>query len=200
MRQKIIGSNSGYSILAYENALIFYVYGRVTLNTDSFLWLLPSVFYFFHHAIEVSIKTLLRLKDVAYPDSGYAGHRIYSLLRIAIKNNIFPKDIDDKLQQEELVELLKVMDGSYLKNKYAYPGYDLGGVHLIDIVDEIIFALFEEINLILKLKIPKHAPANIYVPEPVEKIFLHNLKKPFPYTVGGLRDKLSTIDLPREKN
>jgi hypothetical protein len=75
------------------------------------------------------------------------------------------------------------MDNSYLKNKYEYPGYNLVGVRFVELIDEIIFTLFEEINFILKSKEPKHALAILHVPESVEKVFLHNLKKPFHYTV-----------------
>jgi hypothetical protein len=181
MNKVIIGSNKYKDeILAYENALLYYVYGRVTFNTEWFLFLLPSIFYFFHHAIEISIKTLLTLRSIKYPANGSKGHQIYKLLCIAVNSGKFSNNVDDLLKDNDLIDLLKNMDASYLKNKYGYPGYQLNGVKLLDLVDKIIIALFEEINPILKSN--NHALANLNVPECIEQVFLHGLYKPITYT------------------
>jgi hypothetical protein len=185
MSKVIIGNNNSDYVLTYENALLCYVYGRVNLNTNWFLFLLPSVFYLFHHAIEVSIKTLLELKNIKYPH-GQDGHRTLLLLNSAVSSNFFSKNVNGLLGNQELTELLKAMDDSYLKNKYSYPGYSLIGVRLRELVDEVIFILFEEVNFILKSK--KHALAVLHVPEPVERMFLHKLGKQFHYTVLELRE------------
>lgn len=183
MNKIIIGNNTKNQILAYENALLYYVYGRVTLNTDCFLFLLPSVFYFFHHALEISIKTLLKLKNINYPTSGQNGHKIYKLLLLETKS----KCISDLIKNPKLVDLLKAMDRSYLKNKYEYSGYNLIGVRFVELIDELILTLFQEINSILKSKKPKHTLAILYVPESVEEMFLYKLKKSVTYTVLSFR-------------
>lgn len=173
------GTNS--PILAYNNALLCYVYGRVTLNSQSFLFLLPSIFYLFHQAIEVSIKTLLKINDVKYYDKGMAGHRLYPLLKQAVESRLYSERINDLIKNKELIELLKAMDDSYLSNKYDYAGYSLIGIPLRDLVDNIVCSFFEEINLILKSK--NHALAVIHVPVDVEQTFLLNLKTPITYCV-----------------
>ena len=185
MNKLIIGNNTGLPVLAYGNGLLCYVYGRVTLNTDWFLFLLPSIFYLFHQAIEVSIKTLLKIKGVQYPDRGMKGHRLYPLLQRTVGCKLFSKSVNDLLSNKDLVELLQAMDTSYTSNKYEFPGYNLVDVPLRELVDDMIYILFEEINLILKSK--NHALAVLNVPESVEKMFLHKLQKPFSYTVLGLR-------------
>lgn len=183
MNKKIIGNiDIGDPVIVYENALLCYLYGRVSLSTDWFLFILPSIFYFFHHAIEISIKTLLTLKNIKYPSSGSKGHKIYQLLILAVESSLFSNNVNDLLKNKDLVDILENMDNSYLNNKYAFPGYQID-IPLRDLIDEIIFTLFQEINLILATKIPKHAPAKLYVPKCVEENFLYKLKKPFSYTV-----------------
>ena len=188
MSKVIIGSNNESFIAAYENALLYYVYGRVTLNTDWFLFLLPSIFYFFHHSVEVSIKTLLTLGNIKYPDRGQNGHKTCVLLLLAANSGSFSKNISNLIKNQDLLDLLKAMDDSYLKNKYEYPGYNLRGVRFVELIDEIIFIFFEEINSVLKSKVPPHALATLNVPSSVEKMFLHKLKKPFSYTALGFRE------------
>lgn len=167
--------------MPYENALLCYVYGRATLNTDDFLFLLPSIFLLFHQAIEVSIKTLLEIKGVPYPNRGMRGHETYLLLQTAVNSNLFSKNINELLANVGLVELLQAMDASYLNNKYEYPGYLLVGVPLRELVDNIIYAFFEEINLEFVSR--KHALAYLNVPESIEKLFQHKLAKSFSYRV-----------------
>jgi hypothetical protein len=179
--------NVGGILLPYENALIYYVYGRTCLNSEGFLSLLPSIFHFFHHSIEVSIKTALQLKGITYPNRSMEGHRIYGLFLIAIKSKSFSKRFNDLDDNSEIKDVLKVMDNSYMNNKYDYPGYMIN-LPLLDCIDEIIFVLFEEINFMLGAKKPKHALAKLYIPEPVEKSFLHKLKMPFTYTILNIRE------------
>ncbi len=186
MNKILIGQdNIGGSGLPYENALICYVYGRATLNTDGFVFLLPSIFLLFHQAIEVSVKTLLEMKGVPYPNRGMEGHKTYLLLQTAVNSNLFSKNINELLSNTDLIKLLQAMDASYLNNKYEYPGYSLVGVPLRELVDTIIYAFFEEINLEFGSK--KHALAYLNVPGAIEKLFQYKLAKPFLYRILNQR-------------
>ncbi|MBL1434090.1 hypothetical protein COB87_000740 [Candidatus Wolfebacteria bacterium] len=184
MKRNFIGSqNIGGVLLPYENALIYYVYGRVTLNVEYFLFILPSIFYFYHHAIEISLKTALSLKNIEYPTKGMKGHRIYDLLLLMINNGSFSERINNIQNKSEMMNTLSEMDNSYMNNKYNYPGYQISRLSLRDDMDELIFVLFEEINSILKTKTPKHALAILNIPKSVEQVFLLGLKKPFSYKI-----------------
>lgn len=193
MTQIIIGNGIGAGLddtnLVYENGLLQYVYGRVTLNTNWFLFLLPSIFFNFHHAIEISIKTLLKVKNISYPDSGQKGHKIYDLLELAVNSGVFSKEINDLIKNQELVVVLKEMDKSYLTNKYNYAGFNLQGINLRGLVDDIILTIFKEVNSILEAKIPKHALAVLNVPASSEAGFLYkfDLNKISSYTVLEIR-------------
>jgi len=179
MNQIYIGNSKDHPVLAYENALLCYVYGRVTLNTEGFLFLLPSTLYLFHQAVEISIKTLFRIKNFPYKNYGPEGHKIHSLLTTAVGSKLFSERLNYLLNNKDLIEILKAMDTTYLGNKYEYPEYNLIGVPLRDSMDDIIYIIFEEVNLILKSN--NHALAVLNVPESCEKLFLHKLKHPISY-------------------
>jgi hypothetical protein len=190
MNKILIGNNKYLGVSAYENSLLSYVYGRATLSYEWSLFLLPYVFYSFHHAIEISIKTLLKLKGIKFPNYGQLGHKTYNLLSIAVGSDSFSKEINNLIADQNIAEFLNALDDSYLKNKYEYPGYSINGISIRDTIDKIIFAILKEINLILESKIPKHVLANLYVPEEVEKAFLCGLKiKPITYTALRLDQK-----------
>lgn len=183
MKKLYIGKNSDSPVLAYENALTCYVYGRVSFNTQCFLFLLPSTFYLFHHSIEVSIKTLLRLKDIKYPyDLGVRdGHKTRLLLSKVVDSKLYSEAINQLLNDDSLIKLLEVMDNSYMDNKYEYPGYSLSSVPIRDLVDNLIYTIFVEINSILESK--KHVLAVLNVPISVEKTFLYKLNTKISYCV-----------------
>lgn len=184
MNKISIGNNKNLIVLAYENSLLSYVYGRVTLSCEYSIFLLPYVFYSFHYTVEISIKTLLKLKGITFPNHGQQGHKTYNLLNLAVNSGSFPKEINNLITDQNIIEFLNAIDNSYLKNKYEYPGYSINGISIRDTMDRIIFTILKEINLILESKIPKHVLVNLYVPEEVEKAFLRDLKiKPITYTV-----------------
>ncbi len=168
----------GNPLLPYENALLYYVYGRVTLNTVWSLFLLPSVFYFYHHSIEISLKTLLKLKDLPHPIKGLEGHNILNLLNSAVDSKLFSLEVNNLIKNEDLILLLTEMDKSYMNNKYKFCGYNIN-FPLRHTVDEVISVIFREINFIMSQKTPPHALAKLYVPEPVEEAFLKDLKVSF---------------------
>lgn len=183
----IIGNEKDKNKLSYENALLSYAYGRVTLNTEWFLFLLPSIFYYFHHSIEVSIKTLLRLKDIKYSTRNQdGGHTICLLLKKVVDSGLYSDSVNQLLLNSDLMSLLKAMDNSYTDHKYEYPGYDLKEVPLRDLVDNIIFIIFQEVNKILKDK--KYALALLYIPKIMEESFLYKLNNPISYCVLENRD------------
>jgi|AntRauTorckE6833_2_1112554.scaffolds.fasta_scaffold70850_1 HEPN domain-containing protein len=189
MNKLFIGETDwGSPLLPYENALLYYVYGRVTLNTVWFLFLLPSIFYFFHHSIEVSFKTLLKLKNVPYPTRGLGGHNISNLLKIIVDSQLFSPEVNELTNSEDLAELLTAMDKSYMNNKYSFCGYNIN-FPLREVVDMTISVIFREINSIMEQKTPPHASAKLYVTEPIEEAFLKDLKALFgEYHINSIRE------------
>lgn len=163
------------TLLPYENALLYYVYGRFTYGTDWFLFLLPSVFYFYHHSIELSLKTLLKLKKIDYSTKPKKGHCTSYLLKLVIDSGCYSDEVNQLGNDEDLMLLLTEMDRSYTNNKYEFVGYNVS-FPLRDVVDKIISTIFREVNLIMSQKKPPHALAILYVPEEVEKAFLKDLQ------------------------
>lgn len=190
MNKILIGNNKNLIVLAYENSLLSYVYGRVTLSCEYSIFLLPYIFYSFHYAVEISIKTLLRLKGITFPNYGQKGHKTYILLNLAVNSGLFSKEINNLITDPDIAEFLNAIDNSYLKNKYEYPGYSINGIPIRDTMDKVIFTILKEINLILESKVPKHVLVNLYVPEEIEKAFLCGLKiKPITYTILRLNQE-----------
>lgn len=114
---KIYKRDRDNPVTPYENALLGYVYGRVTLNLEDSIFLLPASFHYLHHAIEVSIKTLLGLKKIGY-SYGMKGHETCYLLEIACSSKRFSTEVCILLENNDRLLLLKVLDESYVDIKY----------------------------------------------------------------------------------
>jgi len=118
-----------------------FVLARISFNLPSAMFtFLPTSFLLIHHSIEVFIKAFLEYEKIIYPH-GKQGHELINLLKKGTENSkmlaFFNTEI---LNRKDFKDLLNVLDQSYLKNKYSFPGYYISNATMVrDLLDEIIY-------------------------------------------------------------
>lgn len=121
-----------------------FVLARTAFNLPSGMFtFLPTSFFLMHHSIEVLIKAFLIFENIAYDYSKY-GHRLVKLLKIGIENSerlsFFNYEI---LNRKDFKDLLDILEQSYIKNKYSFPGYYVSYDEVRDLFDELIYIFIE---------------------------------------------------------
>ena len=121
-----------------------FVLARIAFNLPlGFFTFLPTTFYLMHHSIEVFIKAFLVIEKIKY-QHGKEGHELVNLLKIGIKKSKKLSFLNDKiLYRKDFKDLLDILDLSYNKNRYSFPGYHLSYDKVRDLFDELIYIFIE---------------------------------------------------------
>ena len=109
----------------------------------------PTSFFLMHHSIEVFIKAFLVVEKINYK-YGKRGHELVNLLKIGVEKSKNLYFLNDKiLNRKDFKDLLDILDQSYNKNRYSFPGYKIELDEVRDLYDELIYIFIEHFYKLL---------------------------------------------------
>jgi len=160
-----------------------FVLARTAFNLHMFTFL-PTSFFLMHHSIEVFIKAFLVVEKIKYP-YGNNGHKLVNLLKLGIEKSKKLSFLNDEiLNRKDFKDLLDILDQSYNKNRYSFPGYYVSTDNVRDLFDELIYIFIEHFYKLLSTNgMASEQLRQIDVPAPLLTLMEYRQKQQFIFCI-----------------